>query len=491
MKSPRCLLRALCASVVKNVSAALVQILIVVLVTQSLPLVLGCGPQTIEPIFVFKNSPDLPFEEFVKGKIGVLQSTLGRKSLVIAHRYLNGGIFTEDEQRALVEALKGQAPEDNDDKTIKAWIAARKEVVGEEKELLPIYNERRHGRFDFFPNCTKNAFEVATQTLKERVGTYGAEDSNVRDWIRAQDIVFKNCAEGAEAPPPVAAGGPRWLQKDREYQTAAALFYSLNFKEARVRFQSIAEDVDSVWQETAGYLIARTLVREASLSPEEKTKKALYEQAETTLSTLIARGGKFQSASQRLLGLVKYRLRPDERVIELAQVLTEVSVNENLRQDLIDYVWRFPTLSPWVSPGIPRFWMTAEEPEYYLELAWWCRPSETEYEMDGTEVRKSVPSPRFLSAKDLTIAKRERALLIEIGNAKSYLGKRVLAWAKRSPDDPRIPEALFIGAQANQSYKYGCGGWEQDEEIRTALEKLLHEKYPQSEWTAKLNKVAQ
>jgi hypothetical protein len=78
---------------------------------------------------------------------------------------------------------------------------------------------------------------------------------------------------------------------------------------------------------------------------------------------------------------------------------------------------------------------------------------------------------------------------IQIGDANSYLGELVLVWAKHSPSDPRIPEALYIGAQANQPYKYDCGGWEQDEEVRTKLEKLLREKYPNSAWTAKLNEV--
>ena len=901
--------------------AILTQIIVVILLAQCLPFVHACGPEIIQPIFVVRNSPDLPFEEFTKGKIGVLQPSFGRKTLVIAHRYLNGGAFTTDEQEQLVEALKGSPPEEEDDQPIKAWIAARKEVMGEEKTTLPIYNNRRNGRFDFLPNSTRNAFEVAAQTLKDRVASYGANDPNVRDWIQAQDVVFKNCAEGAESPQAPAAGSPRWLQKDRDYQVAAALFYSLNFKDARTRFQAISEDVDSAWQETAAYLVARTLVREASLSSDEKSQKALYEQTETTLFNLIGRGGKFQNASRRLLGLVKFRFRPEERVNELGQVLDQQSGNENLRQDLIDYVWlldkfdeqarkaeeqrkklleptpsptpytpnleyraryeavqrgelveiyftpkddkgqfdyksavslylnpdvteadvisqveiklgrkllaeendqmkeryasamtrrqwllspnrkldttsgydgcydacnevkleslpallrsdelsdwivtfqsndpkayshalsrwrqthaqawlavalskapstskalarlmtdaesvdeasavyptvayqlvrlrlelnrpteakrllnriiatkldslpissqnlflkqrfklagnlheflefggrrpaafyldsfgrmfdlmtraksywapeyykeskedyersiderfkdllpwderkmfdeevadimnwhfplslllvnsrdphlpdylrqrialsvwtravllnnepvaqqasadliqmfpemaaplkrylaakttaaredealylilKFPTLTPYITAGIPEF-PTKEDSNntegnevmgYYYALSWWCKPDETEYQNDGTEVKKNVLAPRFLSARDLLTAKRERAELVEIGDAKSYLGELVLDWARRSPTDPRIPEALFIGAQANQSYKYGCGGWEQDEEIRTQLEKRLREKYPQTKWAAKLNDASQ
>lgn len=884
-------------------------LLIFVLLAQTTMPVRACGPETIDPIFVFSYSPDLPFEEFAKGKLGILQSTFGRKTLVIAHRYLEGGTFTEDEQRSLVEALKGKAPEDDDNTAVKVWIAARKEVLQDEKEPPAIYDERRDDGYDFFPNCTKNAFEVATQTLKDRVSSYGAEDVNVRDWLQAQDIVFRNCAEGSLSPSETGAGSPRWLQKDRQYQIAAAFFYSLNFTEARSRFEGIAEDADSMWQETASYLVGRTLVRQGSLTKNENEKRALYEQAEAYLINHVSRGGRFQNAAKRLLGLVKYRLHPDERVRELAQILDEQSGNENLRQDLIDYTWlldkfdeqvqkeeeerkkqlnptpspepnykpdpkyqeryqaiqhgelievyfspikpdgqadyeksvslelkadatevdafhevevrlgrklspeeakdlkdayasavsrrlwlmspnrkmvtgdydgcgdncnqlplksfpaflraddlsdwimtfestdrkayahalfkwrqnhstawlsvalskanrsspslgrllreaervdpsapafptvayhlvrlrlelneseaakqlldqiistqlealpissqnlfleqrmnladnvgdflrfsgrkpvafyeyvsmgrisdilriekgfwdpdytketkeeydrkkeesfkelllwddrkafdentvdvlnwhfplpvllevsrdqalpdylrrsvalavwtravlvkngsvameaardlarivpemsamlsayldaktpeqrdhealyimlKFSNLSPWVPSGVPVF-LSAEESEYYFELSWWCKPDDIEYDINGTESPKIVASPRFLSAQALSAAKRERAAIKTIGNAKAFLGKKVLEWAKRSPNDPRIPEALYIAVQANQSYKYGCDSWEQDEETRLKLEGLLREKYPESSWTAKLD----
>src|SRR5882724_5429180 len=98
---------------------------------QLAPPATACGPFSIDPIFVFHESPDLPFEEFTNGKIGIVQPTFGRKTLVIAYRYLNGGSFTSDERDALVQALKGKAPEDNPAPAIKAWIAARKELMVE------------------------------------------------------------------------------------------------------------------------------------------------------------------------------------------------------------------------------------------------------------------------------------------------------------------------------------------------------------------------
>jgi hypothetical protein len=308
------------------------------IVLQVVPLGKACGPETLQPIFVFENSPDPPFQEFTEGKIGIVQPSFGRKTLVIAYRYLNGGSYSGEEQKALVEALKGKPPEGDGQSELKAWLAARKEILKDEEEPPTIYRQGEYGGYDFFPNCTANAFEVATETLKDRAARYGPDDPNVREWLNAQDTVFQNCAEGSHEPVAVGAESPLWLRKDRDYQIAASFFYSLQLDEARRRFELIAQDTESDWQQTADYLVGRTLVRQANLESNERTKRELNERAETYLLNLLGRASKFRSGTQKLIGLVKYRLHPEERVRELAQVMTQ-SGDENLRQDLIDYVW--------------------------------------------------------------------------------------------------------------------------------------------------------
>src|SRR2546423_10419405 len=306
---------------------------------QLAPPATACGPFSIDPIFVFHESPDLPFQEFTKGKIGIVQPTFGRKTLVIAYRYLNGGFFTDEEQSALVEALQGTAPEDNGGNALKTWIEARKESLQENETLPEIYVERKNASYDFFPNCAKNAFEVATTTLKDRVASYGAADQNVHDWIAAQDLVFENCSGGSHIPGATNPGSPTWLSKDRDYQIAAAFFYSLKFDESRRRFAKIAADIDSPWQDTATYLIARTLVRQASLSKDEAEKSDLNTKAEVGLQNIAARSPSFQASAKKLLGLVQLRLHPEEREAERSHTLTSTNGNENLRQDVTDYVW--------------------------------------------------------------------------------------------------------------------------------------------------------
>lgn len=879
------------------------------------PLGFACGPETIGPVFVFKDSPDPPFEDFVRGKLGILLPTMGRKTLFIANRYVNGGTFTGEEQQALIDALHGKGPEDEGEDAIKEWITARKKARPDEEALPAIYSERQDGDYDFFPNCTRSGFETATETLKERTATYGPDDPHVIAWLTAQDIVFQNCAGGSSIPQELGPDNPQWIRKDRDYQIAAALFYSLNLDKARERFEIIAVDNDSPWRQTADYLVGRTLVRQASLTNEETAKRKLYEQAERHLELVSGTGGKFLNASQKLLALISYRLRPEERVGELGRILFYSNGNVNLRQDLIDYVWLldkfiaqvvnaerkrkealtddkveeglrqdseplisfravdkghligiyfsprkpngdpdyanyvnlffkpdaseeeilqtiveklgrklspdeiadakelhrvalerrqwllapnrkldevversyeggyyydsemdeprlnlFPTflrtdeLSDWIltfqsrdpkaykhaltrwretdstvwlltalskaqrsshqveklmrqaekverdsaayasiayhlirlkiafgkrvearklledilstqadllpvsaqnqflelgmqlaghlseflrfglrrpaafyyrgtygkisdlvkidrkfwdpdnnkqtkeefeqtidedykdllpfdnrfifdekvidvlnthfpladlaavghDPGLPDYlqvrillavwtrailfknekiarkvaaeilvlepqmqstfmpyldahafeesehaalWIllrspdlspfvkggvsvfgSAEELDYYFETSWWCTPSDTEYDNYGNEVKKIVVKPSFLSLEKLETARREHAALVAIGNAKVYLGDLAIAWAKKSGDDIRVPEALFIAAQANKSYKYGCDGWESDEGLIQAAESILRSRYPDSLWTARLSK---
>src|SRR5690242_18235760 len=103
----------------------------------------ACGPTFTIPIFVFNESPDFPFEDFAGGNLGIVRPSLGRKTLVVAYRYLNGGSFTGEEQKQLIEALKGIAPEPDADDAIKAWIKTRQEIFGEDQQLPQIYSDRQ------------------------------------------------------------------------------------------------------------------------------------------------------------------------------------------------------------------------------------------------------------------------------------------------------------------------------------------------------------
>lgn len=303
-----------------------------------------CGPSYITPVFDYKKAPENPYQNFAAGKIGILKPTYHRSVLFAAYRYFNGGSFNAAEQQGLIEVWNAEFNnknyiEDDVSESVKAWLEERKDVVEKEETTPEIYVEREYGGYDFFPNCTKSAFETATETLKDRKTSHGSDSRDVREWVLGQDRVFSNCSSGKQTPAEPNAAMPEWLQKDRAYQLAAAAFYSLDYAEAKRRFAEIAQDAGSPWQETADYLVGRTLIRQASLTKDKEKSNQLYAEAEEYLFRLSAGGNKYRASAENLLGLVKYRLHPEQRVRELAQTLSYQGSGDNFRQHLIDYTW--------------------------------------------------------------------------------------------------------------------------------------------------------
>ena len=155
------------------------------------------------------------------------------------------------------------------------------------------------------------------------------------------------------------------------------------------------------------------------------------------------------------------------------------------RQSALYVLLKHAGLSPYLIEGLPEF-PTNEELDYYLETSWWCPLDLTDYTDEGKEFPRAIPKPSFLSPVELETARRERVAMLALGDAKSYLGKQVLEWARTSPSDPRLPEALFIAVKANESYKYGCDSWNFDEVTRNKALSLLRKRFPLSPWTVKL-----
>jgi hypothetical protein len=314
-------------------------VLLFVFLSSTLP----CGPGYVTPLFDTTSAPEDPYTDFVAGKLGIVKPTFHRTVLYAAYRYVNGGGLNAAEQQAMIDVWRADFDNkdfvDNSvDEAVKAWIERRSDVVGKDEKVPEIYAERAYGGYEFFPNCTKNAFETATETLADRASAHGPSDPNVIDWVKAQDEVFANCASGKQTPDAVQPGAPDWLQKDRAYQMAAASFYALDYNEAKRRFAEIAQDTDSPWAETADYLVARTLMRQASLNKNVEKAAPLYDEAEQRLERFTSLTGKFSNSADKMLGLIKYRRHPRERVAELARHLSG-SGNDNFRQDVIDYNW--------------------------------------------------------------------------------------------------------------------------------------------------------
>ena len=302
----------------------------------------ACGPFLIEAVFVHRVHPTFPLERFAAGRLGVVQPSYARSYLYVAYRYLQDAPFTPDEQKALSELWKdrlnyGGSPGDED--WVKSWLAARRKVVATDPAEIKVYRDReKPNEYESFMNCQKDSFDTAITTLEARIAKYGADSPAVKTWVEAQDQVFSNCGGGSSIPGELTGEADALMRADRAYQIAAANFYATNFDEARKRFEAIASDSSSPWQQTAVYLVARALGRKGSLGPPEQKQESL-EAAEAQLRKILADNklSSLHAASLRLLNLVRLRAHPAERLHELAELLQTKKPDPNFKQDLWDY----------------------------------------------------------------------------------------------------------------------------------------------------------
>lgn len=338
----------------------------------------GCGPFFVSTVFVEKTHPDFPLERFAAGNLGVVQPTWWRWYLYAAYRQLEGAGFNSDEQHALLATWNqsggGSPPGPGSPEVIQAaiqvWMDERARVAAAPPGRVDAYYTHfGPGQYIAFLNCHGDAFRNAARTLDDRIRTFGATSSEIKDWVAAQDSVFANCSDprpfrmrapgatqGAEPasliPPPAPAGWPPVLTADRNYQIAAANFYARNFDVADQQFESIAADETSPWHDIAPYLAARTLLRKGTVTVEPgKLDKDALKQAQDRLEAILAnpRLSGMHEDARRLLGFVQTKLDPEGRIRELGRALLRKNSAETLGQNLKDYeflIVRYPSPEP-------------------------------------------------------------------------------------------------------------------------------------------------
>jgi len=331
-----------------NSFKALLAVALIVSVSFMLPQrTQACGPFFTDAIFVYSKHPDLPFEKFAAGRLGVLQTGWARSYLVAAYRNLAGISLSQTEARAIKGVWDDRLNlgwESNDDQWIKKWTEARQKVPGlaAPPEIKAYRNREKPHEYESYLNCQQDAFENAEATLNERIKTFGADSPGIKSWVAAQDLVFANCAEGQHIPAGASAEGtdlPPLIRADRAYQIAAADFYATNFDQASRQFDSIAQDKSSPWRNKAGYLAARSLLRKGSLADKEEDGRPALAEAESRLNAILKDNSLSAShhASARLLNLVRLRLHPEEKLHELAHGLAKKDASADFKQDVWDY----------------------------------------------------------------------------------------------------------------------------------------------------------
>jgi len=333
-----------------------------------------------DPFADYSQHPDIPFDKFVQGQLGIVQPTFARSYLVVAYRYASGVPLTNDEQEAAIALWENRGIEQSNitqDSRFNAagapavqnhylqeaqdeadgpkdWLDGRAQITS---SPAPEPNQLQGlNTYNSYVNCSNDAFATAAVTLKARAEKFGKDNPGVKDWVAAQDAVFANCGGDPDKPsiPPAADSSlPELLRFDREYQISAAYMYSNRYNEAVQGFQHIAGEKNSPWHDLAPYLAARTMLRRATLDvsqPEapkngsapipafapEKMRAA----ADFISKTLADDPNRpFALQMQALLDRAEFRLYPAEQTIRLAQKLSKPGPDGRFYHWLWDYTW--------------------------------------------------------------------------------------------------------------------------------------------------------
>lgn len=307
----------------------------------------ACGPFFLAAVFHAGSRPDMPFDDFVSGSIGVVPPSYWRTYLVVAFRRMNGIPAAPEETRTVAQTWQnrydrmGGSGHANPE-PLKLWLEKRNALMGGEPVTWLEVQRPANDESDYYSylNCNEDAFRVATETLAARSQTFGANSPQLKAWLAAQEQVFDNCDGGKVIPSALPAGAPALARQDRAYQIAAAHFYAAEPERARALFDAIAADRTSPWRDYARIAAARAAIRHALMkTTPEAARRRNFADAERRLQALAADPAlaRFKPSVNGLLALLRTRGEPQARLRELAARLASREPNPTFAQDLVDY----------------------------------------------------------------------------------------------------------------------------------------------------------
>jgi hypothetical protein len=340
----------------------------------------SCGPWISAARFSYVATP--PQGVFARGQLGILRPKYFRRYLVVAFRYLTGAPLTPEEVAAFDPPRRPAVEEGTAPLTqVQQWKETRNAVPGVTAiqtidRFRPLSDPARS--YESYQNCLDDAFAQAARTLRERAARWGMTSPQLAEWVRGQDAVFQNCHGGKEVPAALAPDADSLLRADRQYQIAAAEFYSERYEDAEKHFGAIARDADSPWRNLGEFMVARTLIREATVG--EDGDKLV--EAQETLDRVMAdpKAAKWRDTARGLMDFVTAQLDPDGRILALSEQLMRPESGPEFDRSLTDFALLWdkreaapPTateLTDWIATFQAGNW------EHALER-WRAKPSDT------------------------------------------------------------------------------------------------------------------
>lgn len=309
--------------------------------------VLACGPEDPTAATFLTKRPDAPIDNYLAGRLGVIQPTYARSHLVVAYRWLSGNPPRGAMLVGMRELIRHRLRETPAGPAEEVWPKERwQKVRGTIAPELRIDEYRPGYYLSWWINCNDDAFDVAATTLEARIKTFGADHRGVKSWLAAQDVVFANCGAGRGTPAPAELDLPPVFHYDRAYQIAAADFYAERYDAARARFLAIGRDKASPWRRIARYLAVRTTLRKspiysssAALASTDPVAVALEKEIRALLADPDMKP--LRETLGQLLRFVTYRTNPHLRFRMAAAALVSKDRYSaaGMRDDLEHYTF--------------------------------------------------------------------------------------------------------------------------------------------------------
>jgi hypothetical protein len=284
-----------------------------------------------------QQHPDLPFDHFAAGRLGIVQPTYARSYLVVAYRHLQGiGLSTTEQAgaRNLWAARVGRPASAN--RPEAPWVDAKHRHLGTPTDApIPTGTTQHYAWID---NCLPDAFAKAGATLDARANKYGSKSKEVQAWVARQDAVFARCGGSGAALPPALPTTDPLLRADAAYQDAALAFYAGDHAEAERRFRAIGLDSSSPWRPLAKYVTVRAITRAGMMAGPAPSLPAL-QRAETEVRALLAdpTAREVHGAARRYLQFLRFRTDPSALQRELAVALAGSRLDADFESALDDY----------------------------------------------------------------------------------------------------------------------------------------------------------
>ena len=351
--------------------------------------VLACGPFLPEVVFSHTRRPDLPLTRYAAGELGIVQPTFARSYLAVAYLYFSNHKLTKDQQQQATNMWwhrltdRGTTPlyTPEMENAETQWRTARKKVNIPVPADFDYYRHISKENYTNYLNFQLQAYSTAAATLNSQLQSSkdGGKDPAVKDWVTAQDRIFAISSEpGTDAdhkaiPDPLLGDANPVQKANREYQIASAHFYTQHFDLAEQEFSTIAANKNSPWCPVAPYMVARTLVRAATLAPsldaltdqfDDKMARTMtgydcLKKAQSAAQGVIAskEESQYHDAARGLLGYIKAQRDPTARAQELSRQLLNQQ-DSTLGNDLADYSILLDVLSPEPDPdaNTPTTW---------------------------------------------------------------------------------------------------------------------------------------